>query len=246
MNNRSGGNSQSTPISTVIFDYGGVLSSPLAPALRTLEQRQGFSPGSLDELLFGGQHLNPDDPDHTGGDPIDGRETPGNRLHALWHQLECGAIDFEVFLNALSDRAPSVIGRSLTTMDFLLSLAELEIGTHWTMVHYIRELRTSGFQIGLLTNNVSAFGDHWKATVPLAELFDVIVDSSDVGMRKPDPAIYLLICERLGVAPEACVFIDDNHDNVVAAAELGMHTVRMRLDPRIAEQEMRTLLLQHA
>ena len=226
-------------ISTIIFDYGGVLSSPLAPALRTLETRFDFPAHSLDELLFGGQHIDAAD---AGGDPIDGAATTDNQLHATWHALERGDVEFDAFLAELLERAPDVVGRELSATDFIVFLAEMEIGTHWTLVHFIRELRAAGFAIGLLTNNISAFGDHWKATIPLEELFDVVVDSSDVGLRKPDPAIYELICERLEVAPDACVFIDDNRDNVTAAAALGMSTVRMRLSPLDAEHELRSLL----
>ncbi|MGB2757927.1 MAG: HAD family phosphatase [Acidimicrobiia bacterium] len=226
-------------ISTVIFDYGGVLSSPLAPALRTLERRFDFPPHSLDELLFGGQHIDSDD---NGGDPIDGAPSEGNALHATWHALERGDVEFDVFLDALLTRAPDVIGRDLTATDFIVFLAEMEIGTHWTLVHFIRELRERGYAIGLLTNNVAAFGDHWKATIPLDELFDVVVDSSDVGLRKPDPEIYLLTAHQLKAEPTECVFIDDNRDNVEAAAALGMKTVRMRLDPLEAEAALRELL----
>lgn len=225
--------------STVIFDYGGVLSSPLAPALRTLEARFAFPAHSLDELLFGGQHIDADD---AGGDPIDGAADDSNSLHATWHALERGDVEFDTFLEALLERAPDVIGRELTATDFIVFLAEMEIGTHWTLVHFIRELRAAGFAIGLLTNNIAAFGDHWKATIPLDDLFDIVVDSSDVGLRKPDPAIYELICERLGVSPSSCVFVDDNRDNVNAAAALGMATVRMRLSPLEAERELRSLL----
>jgi putative hydrolase of the HAD superfamily len=61
--------------------------------------------------------------------------------------------------------------------------------------------------------------------LPLDELFDVVVDSSEVGMRKPDPGIYLLTCRKLGVGPEECIFVDDLECNVVAAAALGMETI---------------------
>ena len=63
------------------------------------------------------------------------------------------------------------------------------------------------------------------------ELFEVVVDSSDVGMRKPDREIYELTCELAGVDPAATVFVDDNADNVAAAARLGMETVHFGQDP---------------
>ena len=64
--------------------------------------------------------------------------------------------------------------------------------------------------------------------LPVDALFEVVVDSAFVGLRKPDPAIYRLTCERLGVAPERCVFVDDVEVNCAAAAELGMAAVLFR------------------
>jgi len=78
---------------------------------------------------------------------------------------------------------------------------------------------------------VKEFGDAWRATFPVDELFEVVVDSSAVGMRKPDERIYRLTCERLGVDPTAAVFLDDNHDNVAAARAVGMEAVHFGDDP---------------
>jgi putative hydrolase of the HAD superfamily len=68
----------------------------------------------------------------------------------------------------------------------------------------------------------------WRAKLPeIDELFEVVVDSAFVGLRKPDPAIFRLTLERLGgVAPERCVFLDDLDVNCAAARELGMAAVR--------------------
>jgi putative hydrolase of the HAD superfamily len=80
----------------------------------------------------------------------------------------------------------------------------------------------------LLTNNVREWEPLWRAKLPeVDELFEVVVDSAFVGMRKPDPAIYALTLERLGgVAPERCVFVDDLDVNCEAARALGMAAVR--------------------
>jgi putative hydrolase of the HAD superfamily len=80
----------------------------------------------------------------------------------------------------------------------------------------------------LLTNNIREWEPLWRAKLPeIDELFELVVDSAFVGLRKPDPAIFRLTLERLGgVAPERCVFLDDVDVNCEAARELGMAAVR--------------------
>ena len=75
-------------------------------------------------------------------------------------------------------------------------------GVHWMVVHKIRELKDRGLRLGLLTNNVKEFGEHWRAMFPLDELFEEVVDSSHVGMRKPDREIYELTCARMAIAAD--------------------------------------------
>jgi putative hydrolase of the HAD superfamily len=96
------------------------------------------------------------------------------------------------------------------------------------MIEFIRELRGRGVRAALLTNNVREWEPLWRAKLPeLDELFEVVVDSAFVGLRKPDPAIYALTLERLGgVSPERCVFVDDLDVNCEAARALGMAAVR--------------------
>jgi len=105
----------------------------------------------------------------------------------------------------------------------------------------MRELKARGVQLGLLTNNVKEFGEHWRATFPI-ELFDDIVDSSHVGMRKPERGIYELTCNRLGIEPGAAVFVDDNADNIAAAREYGMEVVQFGVQPWDALAELDAIL----
>jgi HAD superfamily hydrolase (TIGR01509 family) len=109
------------------------------------------------------------------------------------------------------------------------------------MLELLAELRDGGYRLALLTNNVREWEARWRAMLPVDELFEVVVDSAFVGVRKPDPAIYRLTCERLGVAPERCVFVDDVEVNCTAAAELGMAAVRFR-DNAQAIAEIRAAL----
>jgi epoxide hydrolase-like predicted phosphatase len=89
----------------------------------------------------------------------------------------------------------------------------------------------TGVRLALLTNNAKEFAGAWKASIPLEELFPVVVDSSEVGLRKPDPRIYELTCARIEVEPTAAVFLDDNLQNVEGARALGIETVLVTTDP---------------
>jgi epoxide hydrolase-like predicted phosphatase len=97
------------------------------------------------------------------------------------------------------------------------------------MIEYLRGLRDDGLRLGLLTNNVREWEPLWRAKLPdVEELFEVIVDSAFVGMRKPEPEIYTLTLERMGggLRFEECVFLDDIEINCDAARALGMTAVR--------------------
>ena len=110
------------------------------------------------------------------------------------------------------------------------------------MIEFVRSLRVDrGLRSALLTNNVREWEPKWRALLPeIDEVFEVIVDSAFVGMRKPDPAIYELTVDRLGdgVRAEDCIFIDDLEINCDAARELGMTAVQFRdTNQAIAEVE---------
>ncbi|MFV0316628.1 MAG: HAD family hydrolase [Microthrixaceae bacterium] len=98
-------------------------------------------------------------------------------------------------------------------------------GVRDEMVDFARSLRGRGLGTGLLTNNAKEFAQFWRPLVPLDELFDDVVDSSEVGMRKPDAAIYRLALERLGVESAETVFIDDAPGNVAGAEAVGIASV---------------------
>jgi putative hydrolase of the HAD superfamily len=77
------------------------------------------------------------------------------------------------------------------------------------MVERVRSLRAEGYRTAIVTNNVREASDTWRAKLPLDELFDAVVDSCEVGMRKPNPAIYLHALALLDVPPARAVFLDD-------------------------------------
>jgi putative hydrolase of the HAD superfamily len=96
--------------------------------------------------------------------------------------------------------------------------------------------------MAILTNNVREWEELWRAKLPVDDIFELVVDSAWVGMRKPDPRIYHLTVERLGgLEMREHLFIDDNADNVRAARELGMHVVHFRSNAQAIPEIRRAL-----
>jgi len=159
-----------------------------------------------------------------------------------WHLLEKGQIDVATYFARLSEKAPDVLGRAIDMETYGRFWRQSSPGVHWMVVHKIRELKHRGLRLGLLTNNVKEFGEHWRTMFPLEELFEEVVDSSHVGVRKPEREIYALTCSRMAIAPTEAVFVDDNADNITAAREFGMEAVHFREDPWAALAELDAIL----
>jgi putative hydrolase of the HAD superfamily len=96
------------------------------------------------------------------------------------------------------------------------------------MIDLIREVRREGLRTALLTNNVKEWEPLWRSMLPVDELFETVVDSAFVGVRKPDPRIYELTLERVELPPGACLFVDDLEINCEAASDLGFEVVHFR------------------
>lgn len=221
-------------VDLVIFDFGGVISERLLDDVVDFEAQMGYPSGSLNRLLFG------DIPDGSDGDPVDGAYDEGP-VHDF-HLLEMGKLGFGDYLERLARRAPDVLGQELSSEAFVEFSAAYAVRVQWPIVHEIQRLHGEGVPLALLTNNVKEFGDSWRSTFPVDELFPLVVDSSEVGMRKPDPRIYELTCGRAGAEPSASVFLDDNTDNVAASRALGIETVHVGRDPLVVIDELRTIL----
>jgi len=159
-----------------------------------------------------------------------------------WHLLEKGQIDVATYFGRLTERAPAILGAEIDMESYGRFWRSTAPGVHWMVVHKIRELKGRGLRLGLLTNNVKEFGDHWRTMFPLEELFEEVVDSSHVGVRKPEREIYALTCSRMAIEPAEAVFVDDNADNVEAAREYGMEAVHFREDPWAALAELDAIL----
>ncbi len=101
--------------------------------------------------------------------------------------------------------------------------------TNEELISYLRSLREGrGLRLALLTNNVREWEPRWRAMIPVDDLFELVVDSAFVGMRKPEPEIYELTLQRLGVPAAAALLIDDIEVNCEAARALGMPAVCFR------------------
>ncbi|HKN39306.1 MAG TPA: HAD family phosphatase [Acidimicrobiia bacterium] len=213
-------------IEAVIFDYGGVLSTTPFAGIAEFERQMGYPEKSLARLLFG-----------PGASPQGPTEAIPDHD---WHLLETGRLSLDEFHERLVARSEAALGKPLDLGVYAQFLRELGVGVHWMMVHRVRELRAEGYRTAILTNNVKEWGRYWKESIPL-DLFDVVVDSCDVGLRKPDPAIFRLTCERLGVGPEAAVFLDDTRRHVETARSIGLHAILVR-DPWDALSELDAIL----
>lgn len=109
------------------------------------------------------------------------------------------------------------------------------------MVELIHDLKGAGVRIGILTNNVREFRPWWWPLMDFEGVFDTIVDSHEVGMRKPNPEIYHLTMRRIGATPSRTAFLDDLEANVNAANDLGMHGIHVMEDSSAAIARARQL-----
>jgi epoxide hydrolase-like predicted phosphatase len=212
-------------IEAVIWDYGGVIATSPFRGMSRTEEALGLPPGSVSQLMFGASYAH--------GDGEDAAEHD-------WHLLEKGRLTVKEYVERLDARAKARFGQHVSFND-LSALGGGGSGIHWEMVHCIRSVKARGLKTAILTNNIAEYGEYWLASFPSGEM-DVIVDSSRVGMRKPEPAIYVHTAAELRVEPAACAFLDDVEANVEAARSVGMQAVHVTADVRAAIAELASLL----
>jgi putative hydrolase of the HAD superfamily len=201
-------------IRAVVSDFGGVLTVPLMHAFAQIQADLGIAPEAFGAALATAA-------------AADGR----NPLHAV----EVGAISEAEFIATLERELAGALGRPVALHGF----AQRYMGAlapNAPFIEHLRTLRERGLRLALCTNNVREWEPLWRAKLPVDELFEIVVDSGFAGVRKPDPAIYALVLDRLGLPAGACVFVDDLERNVDAARELGFATVHFRdTDQAIAD-----------
>ncbi|WP_327146256.1 HAD family hydrolase [Nocardia sp. NBC_01327] len=205
------------------FDFGGVLSPPLSDLFDAYEQKTGITPRALRAAM-----------DAVGADL---------GAHPL-APIELAAItEYE-----WGSRLRTHLAAANPALD--LSRAELEMfGGQWfsnihcnsLMASTVRAMRAQGHLVGVLSNNVVEWEPHWHRMIEPAGELDALIDSCFVGVRKPDPRIFRIAEEALGVAPSDCLLIDDLAENCAAAEESGWQAIRFTSnDQTLRELSYRT------
>ena len=198
----------------VIFDLGGVvLGSPLH-AIARYERELGIPEGFINRVVV--------DTGPAGG----------------WSRLERGELSMEDFFAAF-DRDCENAGQRISARDLMERIAESS-APRPLMLEAIRRIRARGLRTAALTNNW-AEDDGREGTKLLEPHFDVFVESSVLGLRKPDPRIYEHTCREIGVEPPQAVFLDDIGRNLKAARAMGMATIKV-VEPAQALSELEVIL----
>jgi epoxide hydrolase-like predicted phosphatase len=207
-------------IEAVISDFGGVLTNRLVEAFAAYQNESGIS---MDQLGRGMQRVGERDGEY----PL--------------FRLERGEISEKDFLEDLAWGLEDELGHRPELHRFREAYFEA-LKPNAGMIDLMRELRERGYRLAILTNNVREWEPLWRAKLQVDEIFELVVDSAFVGMRKPEPDIYRLTLERLGgIAPERSLFVDDNELNVKAARKLGMKAIRFESNEQ-AIPEIRSML----
>jgi putative hydrolase of the HAD superfamily len=199
-------------IRAVLWDFGGVILTSPFEAFERYELEAGLEPGFI-------RRLNATNPDAN-----------------AWARLERGELDLDGFGAAFEDEARA-LGGALSGAD-VLALLSGEVRPE--MVEGLRRCKAAGLALACLTNNV-ANGEERPDLAEVMALFDVIVESSKLGLRKPEPRFYELACEALDVTPPECVFLDDLGINLKPARAMGMATIKVE-SPAQALTELGSLL----
>ena len=201
-------------IEVVLFDFGGVLLTSPFDAFAAYEAEGDLPPGTVRRI----NSTNPDD--------------------NAWARFERGQVDAEQFGRLFEAEAAA--------QGYIVDAARILEGLHGTlrptMVEALRRC-SDRLRTGMLTNNIIPI-DSRPFSDDVAEvvgLFDEVIQSSVEGCRKPEPRIYEIACERLGVEPVACVFLDDLGINLKPARAMGMTTIKV-VDPEEAIGELEAVV----
>jgi putative hydrolase of the HAD superfamily len=192
-----------TELKAVIFDFGGVFTDSPFHAVSVYGEKIGASEALVTDIVFGGYAVDSDHP---------------------WHRVERGEITLEAAREGIMALGREQ-GLEVDIWDVFMSMAENGGGLRTELVDYIPRIRAAGLATGIITNNVVEFRDHWRRMLPVNELFDFVVDSSEVGMRKPNPAIFLKALEIGGFSTDEVLFLDDYEGNVIAAEALNIRSI---------------------
>jgi putative hydrolase of the HAD superfamily len=200
----------------VIFDLGGVVFGSPFEHFDSYERSAGLPDGSVRKVIA------------------------HSSQHGAWAALERGELTMPAFTAAL-DAEAAADGVAIDSAE-IMKLIGQGFGARPEMITAIEHIRDRGLKTAALTNNwPNGDGNGSPPGLRSLTLFDVIVESAVEGMRKPDPRIYELTCERLGVAPVDAVFLDDIGANLKPARAMGMTTIKVD-DTAQALRELETVL----
>tara|TARA_A100001011_G_scaffold296704_1_gene309263 strand:+ start:1139 stop:1753 length:615 start_codon:yes stop_codon:yes gene_type:complete len=198
----------------IIWDFGGVITSSPFEAFNEFEEVNGLPKDII-------RTINSENPDMN-----------------AWAQFESNSITIDqfndLFLKEAKAKGFYIKGRDIIKL--------LKGSIRENMVSFLRELK-SDFKLGCITNNVKSSLEENidNETEEAMSIFDHVIESSIVGIRKPNPEIYMMSCDALKVSPNQCIYLDDLGINLKPARELGMTTIKV-IQPEDAIQEVRNLL----
>jgi putative hydrolase of the HAD superfamily len=190
-------------IKAIWSDFGGVLTPSLADTFRDFSERTGIK--AMD-FLTAMQTV------------ADGLGMP------LMAPLDTGRLTEREWGARMGDELVKTTGVRYDLTNFS-ALWFADRPANQPMVDYLAELRRRGYLVGMLTNNVREWEPYWRAMLPVESVFDAVVNSCDVGCRKPEPAMFRLAEQRLDVRPDQCVLIDDLAENCAGARDGGWQAV---------------------
>ncbi|HEV8141970.1 MAG TPA: HAD family phosphatase [Methylomirabilota bacterium] len=200
-------------IAGVLFDLGGVVMASPLHAIARYERDHGLPEGAVNRAI------------RASGDG------------GAWSRLELGELTLEAFLEPFEADCRTC-GVAVDCAILMRYIADAS-APRPAMVEAVRRIRARGLRAGALTNNWVTKAP--RAPHPVRDHFDVFIESSAVGLRKPDPRIYELACRALGVTPERTAFLDDIGANLKSARALGITTIKVT-DPVIALRELSDVL----
>ena len=201
----------------VIFDLGGVVVPSPIEAFRVYERSAGLPHRFISEVIV-----------DSGDD-------------GAWARLERGALSLEEFGREF-EKECAAAGQVVRSED-MIGCLYASGGPRSEMLTAIARIREEGLKTAALTNNwaVDDTPDVSDRKLDMSERFDIVIESHAEGLRKPDPRIYELTCERLGVTPPESAFLDDLGVNLKPARAMGMTTIKVE-DPQVALAELESAL----
>ncbi len=203
-------------IEAVIFDLGGVVIASPMQTFANHEKREGLPANFINHMIVRNGH------------------------DSAWGKLERGELAMNDEFFTLFDEELAEAGAPGLNAKAIFTDVAGSGGVFHNMVNTIVKLREAGYKLAALTNNW-VNEDAPSSNTEVKELFDVFVESAVEGVHKPDPRIYQIACERLGVKPEVTIFLDDIGQNLKSARALGMTTIKV-VDPDKAIAELEALL----